>query len=137
MVLRGVQMNYMWYIAFPGPRVLLNNEFPDIIQDQPDILKHLVTRLIKPAPNSPEDMYLNNTIEYVKKKAAQSAKKVKLYNTNVGKKLYYVNMTIPPHTDEILCLIDTGASNSLLHSIKLSRDDEICAKCNSLASFSH
>ena len=28
----------VYMMKFPRPRVLLNNEFPDIIQDQPDIL---------------------------------------------------------------------------------------------------
>ncbi len=102
-------------MKFPRPRILVHNEYPDLLLDQPRILQDLVSKIANPIPDSPEDIYLSSTIEYIKKKAAQSSKKVKLFNTYVGKKLFYVNMTIPPHADEILCLIDTGASNSLLH----------------------
>ena len=102
-------------MKFPRPRILVNNEFPDLILDQPRILQDLVTKIVKPIPNSPEDIYLDQTIEFIKKKAAQNHKKVKLFNVNIGQKLSYVTITIPPHTDNILCLVDTGASNSLLH----------------------
>jgi hypothetical protein len=102
-------------MKFPRPRILVSNEFPDLLQDQPKILQDLVSKIAKPTPNSPEDKYMDETIEFIKKKAAQQNKKIKLYHTHVGKKLFYVNMTIPPHTDNILCLVDTGASNSLLH----------------------
>ncbi len=88
--------------------LLLNSSLFPVLQD-------LVSKIAKPIPNSPEDKYLDETIEFIKKKAAQQNKKVKLFHTHVGKKLFHVNMTIPPHTDNILCLVDTGASNSLLH----------------------
>ena len=102
-------------MKFPRPRTLLNNEFPDLTEDQPELLQKLVSRIIKPIPNSLEDIYIDSTIKHIKSKATENAKKLRLFNTNVGKKLYYVYMTLPPSEERILCLVDTGASNSLLH----------------------
>ncbi len=62
-------------MKFPRPRILVHNEFPDLLQDQPKILQDLVTKIAKPIPNSPEDKYLDETIEYIKRKRRNKTRK--------------------------------------------------------------
>ena len=102
-------------MKFPKPRHLTVNEYPDLPEDQPTIIRKLVQSGIKPNPATPEADYIEATIAYIKQKSKESAKKVTLYSTNVGRKLYFVTITFPPSTEPVLCLVDTGASNSLLH----------------------
>jgi len=102
-------------MKFPKPRHLTVNEYPDLPEDQPTIIRKLVQSGIKPDPATPEADYIEATIAYIKQKHKESTKKVTLYSTNIGRKLYFVTITFPPSTEPVLCLVDTGASNSLLH----------------------
>ena len=103
-------------MKFPKPRHLTINEYPDLLEDQPTILQNLVQKCIKPKEHSDENEYIIATIRYIKKKEDDTSRRLRLYSTNVGQKLFFVAMTLPPSTRLIKCLIDTGASNSLLHN---------------------
>jgi len=100
-------------MKFPKPRQLTINSYPDLEEDQPAILNKLVTTTVKPPAQSKEDEYLEATIKYIKKREKENNTKIKLYNANVGRKLFFAHIAFPPSEEEILCLIDTGASNSI------------------------
>ncbi len=61
------------------------------------------------------DMYLDSTIKYVKEKQRKKANEVRLNNAAFGNNLYFVHITFPPSTEKFKALVDTGASNSLIH----------------------
>jgi dUTPase len=102
-------------LKFPRPRTLTINEYPDLVEDEPVLMQKLITQLINPLKSTDMDEYIKSTISYIKGKSDQNTKKTRLFNTKVGKKLFYVKITFPPSEEEITCLVDTGASNSLLH----------------------
>ena len=108
-------------MKFPRPRKLEENGFPDLIEDQPTLLQNLVQKCIKPPENSSYDQFLDSTISFVKQKAKESLRNAKLFNTIVGKKLYFVMASFPASAELIPCLIDTGASNSLLHQSVIAK----------------
>ena len=83
----------------------------------------MVLDIIKPKHGSVYNQYLENTVEYIKQKDKEKVHKLKLYNTIVGKKLFFVTITFPPSTVPIQCLVDTGASNSLLHQSIVNKLD--------------
>ncbi len=72
-------------MKFPKPRHLLTNDYPDLTEDQPTILKKLVTQIINPEPNSQQAEYIDATIKYIKKQGEETTKKLKLFNVNVGR----------------------------------------------------
>ena len=57
-----VNINMM---KFPRPRTLTENEYPDITESQPILLRKLVCELINPLPNTPYDKYIDETIKFV------------------------------------------------------------------------
>ena len=106
-------------MKFPKPRHLLKNEHPDLIIDQPETFQRLIRELIYPIKNSKRDRYLDETIKNLKDKAKNKAKIAKLNEIFINKELYFLPIYIKSRTDpnkieEIKCLIDTGAANSLI-----------------------
>jgi len=108
-------------MKFPKPRHLLTNDYPDLTEDQPTILKKLVTQIINPEENSRQAEYIDATIKYIKKQGEETTKKLKLFNVNVGRNLFFINVQFPPSEEIVTCLVDTGASNSLLHESVVKR----------------
>ena len=53
-------------MKFPRPRVLLQNDYPDLIESQPELVKSLI-ETVKPPENSPMDEYLKASIDFLKK----------------------------------------------------------------------
>ncbi len=51
-------------MKFPKPRELKNNEYPDLQEDEPTLLRNLM-QLARPSEGSHIDMYLNSTIKFV------------------------------------------------------------------------
>ena len=107
-------------MKFPKPRVLEENLYPDLNATQPELLHNLVHNFIRPPDNSPMDSYLKNTIQYLKD-LQKSKGTVKINNYSVGPNLFFTNVTINQDSEVIPFLIDTGATNSLLHSSKIGR----------------
>ena len=109
-------------MKFPKPRNLTENSYPDLTEDQPTLLNKLV-QAIKPIENSAYDQYIDSTIAFIKSKSKKNSKNAKLYNAIVGKKLFFVMAIFPNAKEAIPCLVDTGASNSLLHQSVVSKLD--------------
>jgi hypothetical protein len=106
-------------MKFPKPRHLLKNEHPDLLIDQPETFQRLIRELIYPVKNSKRDRYLDETIKNLKDKAKNKAKIAKLNEIFINKELYFLPIYIksridPNKIEEIKCLIDTGAANSLI-----------------------
>ena len=72
-------------------------------------------QLARPSEGSHIDMYLDSTIKFVKEKQRKKANEVRLNNAAFGNNLYFVDITFPPSTEKFKALVDTGASNSLIH----------------------
>jgi len=60
--------------------------------------------------------YINSTIEFLKNRQKQKVAETKLNNSTIGNKLYFVKVMFPPSKEVFNAFIDTGASNSLIHS---------------------
>ena len=109
-------------MKFPKPRNLTENSYPDLTEDQPTLLNKLV-QAIKPKENLAYDRYIDSSIAFVKSKSKENSKNAKLYQAIVGKKLFFVMAIFPNAKEAIPCLVDTGASNSLLHQSVVSKLD--------------
>jgi hypothetical protein len=81
-------------MKFPKPRELKNNDYPDLQEDEPTLLRNLI-QLAKPSESSHIDMYLDSTIKYVKEKQRKKANEVRLNNAAFGNNLYFVDITFP------------------------------------------
>ena len=101
-------------MKFPRPRELTNNEYPELQEDEPTLFRNLI-QMALPAKNSEMDMYIDSTIRFVKEKQKKKARQVKLNNVALENNLYFVDITFPPSTEKFKALVDTGASNSLIH----------------------
>ena len=108
-------------MKFPRPRTLQQNEFPDNISTQPVLFQNLVQNIIHPPENSAMDSYINASIEYLKAQHRLKAKSACLNVTNLESTLYFVNVSFPPSTFKIKCLVDTGASHTIIHHNIISR----------------
>jgi dUTPase len=102
-------------MKFPRPRSLQENEFPDNTSTQPTLFRHLVQNVIHPPENSAMDSYISVSIDYLKNQQRQKTQKVAINSTNIESTLFFVDITIPPSTEKIKCLVDTGASHTILH----------------------
>ncbi len=60
-------------MKFPQPRELKNNDYPDLQEDEPTLLRNLI-QLARPSEGSHIDMYLDSTIKFVKRKAKKESK---------------------------------------------------------------
>ncbi len=82
-------------MKFPKPRELKNNDYPDLQEDEPTLLRNLM-QLARPSEGSHIDMYLDSTIKFVKEKQRKKANEVRLNNAAFGNNLYFVDITLPP-----------------------------------------
>jgi hypothetical protein len=107
-------------MKFPKPKKLTKNEYPDLLTPQPELFKELINEIIYPKEGSARERYLKETIDTLKENSKKKAKKLKLNQLFVNRKLYYINMCIQPGENvkgdtNINALVDTGAANSLIH----------------------
>ena len=106
-------------MKFPKPRVLLQNEHPDLNLNQPEIYRKLIKEIVYPEHGSVRDRYLEETIKILKNKAKQKVKAAKLNEIFINKDLYFIPVYIKnklrnDQAEPIKSLIDTGAANSLI-----------------------
>ena len=103
-------------MKFPRPRTLTVNPFPDLQEDEPTMYRKFIQDIVYAPTNSTMDMYYNSTIKYLKDRDKQKAAAARLNQASLGSKLYFIEIVFPPSHRIVKALIDTGASNSLLHS---------------------
>ena len=103
-------------MKFPRPRTLLQNPYPDLNEDQPTILRHLVSELINPPPLSETAVYIDSTIKYVKENQRLKAAAARINSAIIANQLFFVTISFPPHAEQFKALVDTGASQSMLHT---------------------
>jgi predicted aspartyl protease len=112
-------------MKFPKPRYLVANDYPDLRESQPDLIKKRVQEIVYPKEGTEMQKNLDQSIEFLKaqqkeraKKASQKITKVNL--AELGRNLYFVNCYIDSNRSNretlIRALVDTGAANSLLHT---------------------
>ena len=77
-------------MKFPKPRVLIKNEFPDLVILQPVVFKKVVDDKVYPENDSKRDRYLYETVKTLKNRAKQKAKAAKLNEIFINKELYFV-----------------------------------------------
>ena len=111
----------LYSMKFARPRTLLENSYPDLDETQPTLLRKLVQEVVNPKDQSDMSTYINSTIEFLKNRQKQKVAETKLNNSIIGTKLYFVKVMFPPCKEVFHALIDTGASNSLIHSSIIER----------------
>ena len=105
-------------MKFSKPRILLENNYPDLDISQPALLKRLVDEIIYPPENSSISDYIDTTIVYLKNKLKDKAKKVNINAIGLGESLFFAKLCLTDNNNThnaVRTLIDTGAANSLLH----------------------
>ena len=105
-------------MKFSKPRILLENNYPDLDISQPALLKRLVDEIIYPPENSSISDYIDTTIVYLKNKLKDKAKKVNINAIGLGESLFFAKLCLTDNNNThnaVRALIDTGAANSLLH----------------------
>jgi hypothetical protein len=117
-------------MKFPKPRFLVANDYPDLRESQPSLIKRLAQENVYPKEGTKMQKYLTQSVEFLKaqqraraKKASQKKTKVNL--AELGKNLYFVHCYISSNRTQrdtpIRALVDTGAANSLLHTSVVNR----------------
>jgi len=106
----SIQLNMM---KFPRPRILLENQYPDMTDDHPTVIKSLM-RTIKPDKNDNMNQYIDSSIKFLKNQQ-RLKQTVQINQCLVGRDLYFIPILINDSDEVIPCLVDTGATNSLLH----------------------
>jgi hypothetical protein len=106
-------------MKFPKPRVLVQNEYPDLNVIQPELYRKMVKEIIYPEHGSIKDRYIDETIKILKNKAKQKVRAAKLNEIFINKELYFIPLYIKNKlrdnaAEPIQSLIDTGAANSLI-----------------------
>jgi hypothetical protein len=92
---------------------LLDNEFPDLNIDHPSLIKSIVDT-VKPECNSATDIYIDSTIQFLKQQSRNRT--IALNNTvTLGRNLPFAYIEIENKPFKIKTLLDSGATNSLIH----------------------
>ena len=105
-------------MKFSKPKILLENNYPDLDISQPALLKRLVDEIIYPPENSSISDYIDTTIVYLKNKLKDKAKKVNINAIGLGESLFFAKLCLTDNNNThntVQALIDNGAANSLLH----------------------
>ena len=105
-------------MKFQKPRILTENNYPDIDLPQPVLFKKMIKEVIFLLENSPLDKYIDTTVSFLKDKIRQKNKKVDVNLSNLGESLFFAKLCLTNKNnshDVVRALIDTGAANSLLH----------------------
>jgi len=100
-------------LKFPRPRILLENQYPDLTDDLPTVVKSII-KTVKPEENSDLDQYINSSIKFLKDQQ-RLKQSIEVNQCIIGSNLYFIPITINQSEEVIPCLVDTGATNSLLH----------------------
>lgn len=100
-------------MKFPRPRTLTENPYPDITLTEPEIVSSIVST-VKPEENSPMDAYIQSSIDFIKKEQRDKKSLVVQFSKVIGDNLLFVDLYINGIKIE-RCLVDTGATNSLIH----------------------
>jgi hypothetical protein len=117
-------------MKFSRPRDLTLNSYPDYDKPQPQLIKELIHDIVYPKEGSRMQKYYQATVDFLKQQkrnrtAKESKKITRAYFSELGKKLYFVKCRTwirhPAMSGEFRALIDTGASNSLIHTSVASR----------------
>ena len=103
-------------MKFPRPKTLVTNDYPDLTITQPALFADLVQNFVHPTPLSHMDSYISASIDFLKHEQKLKSSKLHLNATRIGAELSFIYLTIPPSPIKIKCLIDTGCSNTILHS---------------------
>ena len=103
-------------MKFPKPRILEENTYPDLTLTQPQLFHDLIHKTIYPEQNSPIDTYYDTTIKYLKDAQRLKLAAVKINSCLTRQALYFAEITINNYPQKIQCLLDSGATNSLLHT---------------------
>jgi len=111
-------------MKFPKPKLLTENEYPDLDKSHPKLLKELVQEIVHPAEGSKMSKYYETTVQFLKEQKKSRAKKAlvrvtKAHARELGKQLHFVKCATwgkdPYSGVEFSALVDTGAANSLVH----------------------
>ena len=81
-------------MKFSKPRILLENNYPDLDISQPALLKRLVDKIIYPPENSSIAEYTDTTIVYLKNKLKDKSNKIKINAIGLGDKLFLLNFVL-------------------------------------------
>ena len=114
----------LFSMKFPKPKMLTENEYPDLDTSHPDLIRKLVQEIVHPEEGSKMSKYYETAIEFLKDQKRSRAKKTqnkmtKVHFTELGRKLYFLKCATwgrdPLIATHFSALIDTDAANSLLH----------------------
>ena len=64
-----------YLMKFQKPRILTENNYPDIDLPQPVLFKKMINEVIFPPENSPLDKYIDTTVSFLKDKIRKKIKK--------------------------------------------------------------
>ena len=81
-------------MKFPKPRILEQNNYPDLILSDPILYKNIIHKTVFPDKNSDMDQYYNNTIAYLKNTHRLKNTKIPTYTAITNQDLYFIQMTI-------------------------------------------
>ena len=99
-------------MKFPRPRTLIENPYPDLNLTDPELVASIVST-VKPSENSTMDAYIQSSIKLVKEDRKQKPIIVQ-FSKVIGDNLLFVDLYINDLKIQ-RCLVDTGATNSLIH----------------------
>ena len=105
-------------MKFSKPRVLLENLYPDWEEAQPALFKKFVSEFAFPEDTSKMGKFLDSAINYLKSRQKEKNKKIDLNLCLTASNLYFANLcflTSKNNYFKVSTLIDTGATNSLIH----------------------
>ena len=63
-------------MKFQKPRILTENNYPDIDLPQPVLFKKMIKQVICPLENSPLDKYIDTTVSFLKEQIRHKSKKM-------------------------------------------------------------
>jgi predicted aspartyl protease len=103
-------------MKFPRPRQLLNNSYPDLAIDQPQLIHRMINQVVNPQEHSDQEDYIQSSITYLKNQQKLKNSTAAINSTSVNNQLFYVDVSFPPKNQKFKFLVDTGASNSIIHT---------------------
>ena len=111
-------------MKFSKPKILLENNYPDLEISQPDLIRKLIKEYVYPPEKSIFSEYYNSTIEFLKEKLRSKNKKVQVNLAIMKSYLYFTKICFKNKYGShkaINALFDTGAVNSLIHKSVVRR----------------
>jgi hypothetical protein len=71
-------------MKFPKPRYLVANDYPDLKESQPDLIKRLVQEIVYPKEGTEMQKYLDQSVEFLKPQQKERARKASQKITKVN-----------------------------------------------------